>query len=364
MSLLLVEGYDYPSSLSLAPSDTTLQLSLKRVWDSFASAGSNPSFGRASGRVSGGAFQWGSDGGNAMLHQRDFGSVQGTTIFVQCSYQCQNVNYHQNASIWHFKDNAGTLIGGLYFTGTQFRYVNGSGTQVAIGTGPALSLNTWYHVEVKVLFSATVGTVEIRVDGVVYCAITGINTVGGALATGMRSFCCGDVGGAVGANFNYRFIDHLLVYNTSGSAPWNDWVGERRIVQLIPNAAGTYSEWTPLSSTNVSNVDNAQYQTATYNLTAVVNNRDTYNLTNLPANTVSVDAIQALAQVMKDDVGSSTVQLLLRSAATDQLIGSPVSVASDYSTKIRAILEQDPIALAAWTVSVINALEAGVKRIS
>src|SRR3546814_17566377 len=57
------------------------------------------------------------------------------------------------------------------------------GTLLGQGSSPAIVANAWQHVEAKVVISDTVGTVEVRVEGVTVLDLSGLDTLNSADAT-------------------------------------------------------------------------------------------------------------------------------------------------------------------------------------
>ncbi len=96
----------------------------------------------------------------------------------------------------------------------------------------ALSLNTWYRLELKLDATTLSSTsVEAKIDGTTFAS----GTI--ALATGVSLFGCGVIASSFIAN-----IDDLAINDTSGSFE-NSWPGEGEIIHLRPSAAGDNADW-------------------------------------------------------------------------------------------------------------------------
>lgn len=113
----------------------------------------------------------------------------------------------------------------------------------------------WIHVELKATIHATLGQIELRLNG---SSVDGIpqtaanldtNSTANNFANGIQLM--GNIGGVSWA------IDDLIVWDTTGAAPRNDWLGPVRINTSRPNAAGTNAQWTATGA--------ADGQTATAN---------------------------------------------------------------------------------------------------
>jgi len=127
-----------------------------------------------------------------------------------------------------------------------FKLVNAGGTQLAIGTTPILP-NIWYYIELKVVVSATVGTVELRLNGLASaeCSGSGLNT--GSANIDSVQFVT-----AVSQSMD---VDDVYGVDTSGSSPTNDFLGDRRVETLMPTAEGANTAWTANTGTKAGAVD-------------------------------------------------------------------------------------------------------------
>jgi hypothetical protein len=118
----------------------------------------------------------------------------------------------------------------------------------------------------------------------------------------------------------------------------------------------TYPGGTP---SHASMVDDASaVDAADYNKSATVGAKDTYAFDNLTTTSGTVYGVQVVNTMTKDDSGNRSASNLIRSSTTEVSAsqaylgyGSPVMNISVHET--------DPATTAAWTVSGINALEAG-----
>jgi len=109
------------------------------------------------------------------------------------------------------------------------------GAQVGSNSS-ALSLNTWYRVEVKCDMTTSSGNViaEALLDGAsfasgTYGASAGVNRI--------------EIGGQLNTTSYDYYFDDLAINNSTGSFQ-NSYPGEGKIIHLKPNAAGDNSAWT------------------------------------------------------------------------------------------------------------------------
>jgi hypothetical protein len=233
-----------------------------------------------------------------------------------------------------------------------------NGTLLASGTH-VLSAGVFYYIECKftIASSITAGTCVMRVNGVsdiTLAATTNTQNTANAYASVIEFNCP--------SNITITFDD---VYMCDGTGSTNkDFLGDVRVEAIYPNAAGNYSQWTPTgSATNHGCVsETPEDGDTTYNLSATAGNEDTFLFGTLASTPLSIFGIQTTIVNRKDDAGSRSIKSIVRIGGTDYA-GATVGVASTYSFDTE-IHETNPATSAAWTTSVVNALEAGVSLVS
>lgn len=106
----------------------------------------------------------------------------------------------------------------------------------------ALSLNTWYRVELFIDTTTVSSTdCEARIDGVSFASSTSQN-----LATGVARVAFGS--SALDTSYDV-YMDDIAINDTSGTNQ-NSWPGEGSIIHLRPNADGDNEDWTNSSGTD------------------------------------------------------------------------------------------------------------------
>lgn len=233
---------------------------------------------------------------------------------------------------------------------------NRGATIIATGT-TQLFPNVWYYIEIEATVSDVSGVFNVRLNGATSNEIsfTGDTKNGGTATTldkvGLQS--------PSGSAARLADFDDLYIANDSGSLN-NTWLGDTRIQTLRPNGAGATTQLTPTgSANNWENVDDDPYNTATYNSSATVGQRDTYTLTDLIASTVTVKGVVNNLIAGSTDATPTNLKGVVRSAGTNYddstypLAAAPLT----YQTP----RDVDPATSAAWTVAAVNALEAGAE---
>lgn len=247
---------------------------------------------------------------------------------------------------WHVRvDEDGTIKWGLS---------TGSSTQSSsAGAHPD---KTWCYFEIKVKHSNTVGTVDIKINGVNVLSASNIDTQNTANAHIDRL----NIGGGGSGYLHDNYVDDLYILDGSGSAPYNDFLGDVRIEALLPSGNGNSSGMTGSDGNQVDNyllVDDDPVVTTDYVESATQGHKDTYAMGNLASTNVSVYGVQVSLVVQKDNTGSKYLRPVVRSGSTDY---NGTSVALNTSWEgIHEIWEQDPNTSANWTPTNVNAVEVG-----
>lgn len=234
--------------------------------------------------------------------------------------------------------------------------VTGIGTLIGGTTGPVLTAQAWRHVETKVLWSTTVGTVTIKVEGVEVLALTGVNTGAGNYA----QLAVGVSYNAVAVSFLTYFKD-IVFWDGSGSVN-NDFLSTVGVYYLRPTA-DVSSGWTPTSGTSdwdlldESPPDDAGYIYAGDPPPAP----SILNVEELPADIVGVRAILPVARAAKSDSGDGNLQMSVSPNGTDWDDGADNAVSTAF-TYYYDVSEVSPDTTAPWTPVEVNALEFELNR--
>jgi hypothetical protein len=138
--------------------------------------------------------------------------------------------------------------------------------QIGVSDAALISVDTWYHIAVKVTFNNTTGSVVVKLDNVEKINETG-DTCAGAneYANQVRLYANGD----------HVYIDDFYICDNAGSIR-NDFLGDVAIKTLYMTSDGTYSDLTPSTgSDNYAMVDDAQLAgTTDYNESGTIGHKD------------------------------------------------------------------------------------------
>lgn len=246
--------------------------------------------------------------------------------------------------------DSGTLHLNLVINASDQLYVRRGGTTLATGT-TVLSSDTWYYIEFKGTTHDTTGSYEVRIDGVTELSATGVDTRNGGSNNSINEVQI------IGDNASTYQFDDWYIADTTGSLN-NDFLGPGRVFRVIPNAAGTQSDWTPDTGTNYQRVDeDVSDDDTSYVETSTNNDEDFYDFSTLTAD--EIKGAQLNISAKRTDTGAYDVNLPILSGAT-QNDGSANSLSASYDHYFR-ITETDPNTSAAWSVSNWNSAEFGIK---
>lgn len=231
--------------------------------------------------------------------------------------------------------------------------VTRSGTVLATST-LLWPLDSAFHwVAFGVTISDTVGTVDVKVDGVSYIAITGADTRNGTSST-INSCVLGGI-----ANDGSHNVDY------------DDWImadgeySDRACLTLLPNGNGNSSDFTGSDGNSTDNYlladESAPNGDTDYNQSSTAGHKDLYTMANLANATGTIDAVVGMIVARKDDAGARTFRILQRESSTEAS-GTTRTPTTSYVT-YWDVFATKPSG-GAWDATAVNALEQGMEIVS
>lgn len=271
-----------------------------------------------------------------------------STIYTGFHYK--NGNFDTNLAIVEF-GFSGVDHCRLYTTYTgQLRFWTADSGYV-YDTTTNLGSATWYHLEMKVIISNTVGGMELRVDG----------------TTVMNEFTFDTAEAGVNAEVNYislfgdSEIQHYDNFYIADSTAGQDFIGPAYVSTLHPDGAGSSAQFTPTSpDENWQAVDNVEPTTdSNYNESSTTGHLDRFTHGNLPADATTIHAVQVSANAKVSGAGTRILKTVAYDGTTEgESTGKGLS--SDW-TYIQDMYEDHPSGAAAWTPSEVNSGQFGYK---
>lgn len=229
---------------------------------------------------------------------------------------------------------------------------NAGGTVLATSAGGVWD-NNWHYMEISATIADSGGTCIIHMDNTEVINFTG-DTKNGGTNSSLDTFASSVYSG------NDFVLDDLYILDGTGSAPWNDFLGDSRIHTLVPTGAGSNTQLTPSTGANWSCVDELPYSTSDYVTSSTAGQKDTYATSDLPGTVGTVYGVQLNAIAKKTDAGSRALKTTIRRGSTDYSDSTATNLASGDVT-LSSLRTLDPSTSAQWTTTNVNAMEIGVE---
>lgn len=268
--------------------------------------------------------------------------------------------------------NAGILIAGVDGAAehVSVRYdVTGhitftrNATVLATSTN-TMSINTWYHIEVKATIGDAVdspsGRYEVRVNGSAtgWIADSGVGqdtrNAGNKSINYIRLYCR-SANSAAG-----HWYQDFYILNTTGAVA-SDFLGMSIFTVLRPQAAGNSTQWSGNYAQNWLNVSEvAADGDTTFNQSSTAAQIDLFVMNDIPTGTVH--AIQHVIMARQDTGSQRTIRPKTRISTTNYN-GTSVNTSVSFSFITEAV-SISPATSSAWDDDEINAAEFGYELVS
>ena len=164
--------------------------------------------------------------------------------------------------------------------------------------GNVLQHTNWYYIEVKMTISATVGACDIIVNGDIWMAATGLDTmysVSSNVWADYLAFWCPSTG--------YCYWDDIYIDDAQNH-------GDSRIITLFPDGDTGTNNWTrvnPASGLYSDHINEVAADDAIYLETNVSTELITVTFDDMPAGSWDIKAVNPLVRCQKVDAGSQDI---------------------------------------------------------
>lgn len=226
-------------------------------------------------------------------------------------------------------------------------------TLLGTTTGASIGEGNWGHIELKVVTHDTTGSVQLKVNGVTKLNLTGIDTQPSTNAYhNMVRF--------MGSSQNPN-VDDIYVLDSTGTVN-NDFLGNMKVLGILPTAEGDTINFTPTSGTNNALMvdENPTDDDTSYVEASGVGSKDLYQYADVSGVGDLIAGVQINTDVRETDATTFNLITVVKSGVTESdNAASPIG-SLNYVTKTR-IVETDPDTVAAWTAAGVNAAQFGVK---
>lgn len=324
--------------------------------------------GTTGGRWTGSALRV--DNANVQLRTKNLGNKANAIVGCNLKWIGAGAN-NAETLLFRFLDGTNEQISLYWLTDGlgyfKFRVKRGSTT---IGT----TTNSWNPIfwlllEFKVVLdtNGADGSVEILVNGVSELLVQNIDTTNFASLVWNRLLISGT------APFSNVFsIDDVYLIDLSGGTN-NTYLGEIVVEAVTPNGNGNRNQWdtgpTPGGGNHYTFVqDGTIDDDATY-LFVWNSDDDKVELFAMTDMAVMVNPVYGVLleyDMRMDNPGASDhFSTIFRSGGGSEATGSTQTINTSASyVRFIDILEQDPVAAAAWTVANLNAMQMGIKSLA
>ena len=336
MSLLFVDGFDHV--------DDAYEL-LK--WDSYYSSGAfyyTAGVGRTGG--------WGMYMANNDLYYLDkILSSEPSTVITGLAIRTPG---HAGEPCIDFRDSGTTQVHIRFGLDGMIKVYRGTATLVGSSAVGVFTPSAWFYFEIKIVFHATAGSIEVVVDEDTVINLTGIDTIATA-----NAYC--NQFRLRGCTTSSIYFDDLYICDTAGTKN-NDFLGDVTITTLYPTSDGNSSDFTPSTGTdNYALVDEPQLLATTdYNESSTIGHKDLYGVTAYDGGS-TICGVQVTAAVLNSDTGIMSVRPIVRSGGTPADNEGDSYTLSQTLKAAMHIFEQEPTDAVDWTTAKIDAAEFGVK---
>ena len=249
--------------------------------------------------------------------------------------------------ILKFMDESNVAQVNLTINGSfGFTVWNGDGTSLGTSADGIITNQKWYYIEMKATISATVGVVEVKLNGTQVINLTSQDTKNGT--DYIRNV------ELAGLNPNqYSWIDDFYIDDA-------EFHGDCRIRAFTPDSvSSTNNSFTASAGNKDDCVDDQPSNEDTEYITSdTLNHKQGFGITTGSLGTVI--GIQLNNHCRVDEAGTRKITPLIRSNSTDYSGTETDTIAADYNFESE-IWELDPDDSNAWTQTKLEAAEFGLE---
>ena len=240
----------------------------------------------------------------------------------------------------------------------RIEFFRGGSASIAITTKGVWTDQVWHYYEMKVRISDTIGVIQCRVNGELVVDEQGLDTRNGGTDSWVDGIRMRE------GNALNSYFQQFVFMNGDGVAPFNDFIGQKRIYTLFPNASGSHQAWTRSStgSTNWQLVDEtAPDGNSTFVESDSTGTIDMYNFESLSTTCTVVDAVIVNTSAIASSTGANY--------GIRHRIDSTGSIATSTNFQLstsgyfiyQSVFSTNPDSTAGWTPAAVNLLMAGME---
>jgi hypothetical protein len=340
MALLGIEGFEAFNTAGNIPSTMTRKYAAtNRVSNTHIGAG----------RVAG--LAWKADTSAVpYITTKDLGGTI-TTIIVGFAFKAERLSSQTFLKFFETGSVAGME---LRLNSSGALSVYRTSTHLSSTASGIISANTWYYIEFKYTINNTTGSYTLKVNEEQLINETSKDTQQG----GTADIDAVRFQGSALYPDNFWF-DDVYICDDSGSVN-NDFLGNCRVDDLLPNAAGDQTDFTPSAGSNYAAMDEVPPDDdTTYVESSTSTDQDLYNYTPMPT-VGTIHGVQINTMVRETDASDFTLKTLIKTGTTTSADSAQAIAGQTYEV-LRRVAEQDPDTSSAWTENGLNGAQFGLE---
>lgn len=241
----------------------------------------------------------------------------------------------------------------------QYNRTDSTGdVNIASSISPVVIANAWNHYEIKVVFDAAAGSVEVRREGYTVLYVAGVRTTRNT--------------GAIASCYNVAFrntyflgptlyFKDLIIWDGTGAYN-NDFIGSCQVYEIFPDGDTTMGWNTSAGATAYNLINDANPDDDTGYISAPLPlpaNPVEVTMTDLPLNVTSVRGVMSIHRSRKTDGGDGQIQSTLiygasNSAGADRTITTAFTYWWDMFERAPGNVQ--------WTKAIVDALRMKLNR--
>lgn len=178
---------------------------------------------------------------------------------------------------------------------------------------PSFSTANWYYVELGGFISGS-GSVEVRLDGATAISASNVNTQHGTIPT-VNNILLGVT--ANGGSLQVSASDWYVCDTSGSNSLTNTFLGDIRIVSLIPSQSGDQNDFMPLSASSALMIDDANQPDgdSTFVSASARNSMDLYKMTQYTGSATTVYGVAVNTYAKRTDSGRRELVLAIKSGS-------------------------------------------------